>query len=80
MKLKYIIATFIAAAAVLTGCEKENPVSVLEGLTVSNDYITIGAAENSSVSVTVNGVDAWTASVADAKATWLSVSPAAGAA
>ena len=80
MKLKYIIASFIAAASVLVGCVKENPIAVLEGLSVSNDYVTLAADENASVSITVNGEEAWTASVPDAKATWLSLSPTSGSA
>ena len=78
MKLKYIIASFMAAAAVLAGCEKEVPVSVLEGLTVSNDYITLAADEGSSATITVNGVADWTASAEGAD--WLSIAPASGAA
>ena len=77
MKLKFTFASFIAAAAVLVGCVKENPISSLQGLTVSNDYITLASDENSSVSVTVNGEESWTAST---KADWLTLSPANGAA
>ena len=80
MKLKYILASFIAAAAVLTGCVKEEPVSVLAGLTVSNDYVTLAAEEGSSVTISVNGVESWTATVSDSKADWLTVSPASGSA
>ena len=77
MKLKNIIASFIAATAVLTGCTMENPVSVLEGLAVSNDYFTLAADEGSSETITVNADESWTISgVPD----WLSVSPASGSA
>ena len=78
MKLKYIIASFMAAAAVLAGCEKEVPVSVLEGLTVSNDYLTLAADEGSSATITVNGVADWTASAEGVE--WLTITPASGAA
>lgn len=80
MKLKYIIASFIAAASVLAGCVKEEPVSTLEGLSVSNDYVTLAADEGASLSISVNAEESWTASVPDSKATWLSVSPASGSA
>ena len=80
MKLKYILASFIAAAAVLTGCVQEQPYSTLTGLTVSNDYVTLAADDGASLSVTVKGDESWTASVADSKATWLSLSPASGSA
>ena len=80
MKLKYIIASFIAAASVLAGCVKEDPVSTLEGLSVSNDYVTLAADEGASLSISVNAEESWTASVPDSKATWLSVSPASGSA
>ena len=80
MKLKYILASFIAAAAVLTGCVKEEPVSVLEGLTVSNDYVTLASDAGSSVSITVNGVDSWTATVGTTKSEWLSLGNASGSA
>jgi len=80
MKLKYIIASFIAAASVLAGCVKEDPVSTLEGLSVSNDYVTLAADEGASLSISVSAEESWTASVPDSKATWLSVSPASGSA
>ena len=79
MKLKYIIASFIAAASVLVGCVQENPISFIDGLTVSNDYVTIAAEEGSSVSITVNGAADWTIAPAS-EAEWLAISPASGAA
>ena len=80
MKLKFILASFIAAAAVFTGCEQEQPYSTLAGLTVSNDYVTLASDAGSSLSITVKGNESWTASVANAKATWLSVNPNSGSA
>ena len=81
MKFRYILATLVAAAAVLAGCTEEMaPVSTFEGLTVSNDNVTIEAAEGSSVKITVTGNVDWTATVADEKADWLTISPASGAA
>ncbi len=80
MKHKYILASFVTAAAVLFGCAKEEVVSSLEGLTVSNDYITLAADESANLSITVKGVDSWTAALADSKVTWLTVSPSSGSA
>ena len=74
MKLKYILASFVAAAALLVGCSVEEPVSKLDGLEVSNDYITVEAAAQSSASITVTSDEAWTATGAD----WLTLTPAAG--
>ena len=80
MKLKYIIASLAAAAAMLVGCTQEEPVSKLSGLEVDNDYVSIAAEEGSTVTVKVKGDEAWTAAIADEKADWVTVSPASGAA
>ncbi|MBR1698262.1 MAG: BACON domain-containing protein [Bacteroidales bacterium] len=80
MKLKNIFASFIAAATVLFGCAKEEAISTLAGLSVSEDYITLAADENASATITVNGVEAWSASIADSKVTWLTITPASGSA
>jgi len=81
MKFKYILASLVAAAAMLVGCTEEmEPVAKFEGLTVSNDNVTIEAAEGSSATITVTGDEDWTAAVADEKADWLTISPASGAA
>lgn len=76
MKLKYIIVSFIAAASVLLGCVKESPISSIEGLTISNDYVTIAADEGSSASITVKSDVAWTISAEGAD--WLTISPTSG--
>ena len=78
MKLNYIFASFVAAAALLVGCTVEEPVSKLEGLEVSNDYITVAADDNSSTSITVTADEAWTASASGAD--WITISPASGSA
>ena len=80
MKLKYIIASLAAAAAMLVGCTQEEPVSKLSGLEVDNDYVSIAAEEGSTVTIKVKGDEAWTAAIADEKADWVTVSPASGAA
>ena len=78
MKLNYIFASFVAAAALLVGCTVEEPVSKLEGLEVSNDYITVAADDQSSASISITADAAWTASVSGGN--WLTISPASGSA
>ena len=78
MKLNYIFASFVAAAALLVGCTVEEPVSKLEGLEVSNDYVTVTADAQSSTTITVTADEAWTASPSGAD--WITVSPASGSA
>ena len=80
MKLKYILASFVATVALMVGCTVEEPVSKLSGLEVSNDYITLAADEGASTSVSVTADESWTASVSGSKSDWLSVSPASGSA
>ena len=77
MKLKYIIASFVAAVATLTGCTQLQPVSELQGLTVSNDYFTLDSEEGSVNVVTISGEEDWSISY---KAEWLSVTPMSGVA
>ena len=78
MKLNYIFASFVAAAALLVGCTVEEPVSKLEGLEVSNDYVTVAADDQSSASISITADDAWTASVSGGN--WLTISPSSGSA
>lgn len=78
MKLKYILASFVAAAALLVGCTVEEPVSKLVGLEVSEDYVSVAAESQTSATITVTADGSWTASVKDGD--WLSISPANGSA
>ena len=80
MKLKYIISSLFAAAALFAACTTEEPVSKLSGLEVSNDYITLGSETNLSATVTVTADDAWTAAIPDEKVDWLTLSTESGAA
>lgn len=41
MKLKYILPLFVAALAFLTGCSEDQDPTYLDGLRVSNSYVTI---------------------------------------
>ena len=77
MKLKYILASFVAAATLMVGCTVEEPVSQLSGLEVSNDYVTVAADAQSSTTITVTSDEAWSAT---ASASWVSISPANGSA
>lgn len=77
MKLRYLFASLVAAAGILASCDIEEPISKLQGLEVSNDYVTVAADANSSATITVNSEEGWTASVKDS---WATVSPATGSA
>ncbi|MBQ8060902.1 MAG: BACON domain-containing protein [Bacteroidales bacterium] len=77
MKLKYILASFVAAAALMVGCTVEEPVSQLSGLEVSNDYVTVAADAQSSATITVTADEAWSATASDS---WFIISPSNGSA
>ena len=79
MKLRYLLTSLVAAAAMLIGCTQEEPVSKLSGLEVDNDYISLAADEGSTVAIKVKGDESWTAAIADEKADWVTVSPTSGA-
>lgn len=80
MKLRYILTSLVAAAAMLVGCTQEEPVSKLSGLEVDNDYVSVAADEGSAVTIKVKGDDSWTAAIPDTKVDWLTVNPTSGAA
>lgn len=80
MKLRYLLTSLVAAAAMLVGCTQEEPVSKLSGLEVDNDYVSVAADEGSAVTIKVKGDDSWTAAIPDAKVDWLTVNPTSGAA
>ena len=79
MKLRYLLTSLVAAAAMLIGCTQEEPVSKLSGLEVDNDYVSLAADEGSTVTIKVKGDESWTAAIADTKADWVTVSPTSGA-
>lgn len=78
--MRYLLASLVAAAAMLIGCTQEEPVSKLSGLEVDNDYVSIAADEGSAVTIKVKGDESWTAAIPDAKVDWLTVNPTSGAA
>lgn len=75
MKLKYFIPSLVAViAAVFTGCSDDKDPTYLDGLRVSQSYVSLDTKGGSaSIDVTANG--SWTVSGAP---TWLTVSPASG--
>lgn len=78
MKLRYIIAPLVAALAMVAGCAPElEPVQLLKGLEVSNDYFTLATEAGSTATITVTGEEAWAINY---DADWLSATPASGAA
>ncbi len=79
MKLRYLLTSLVAAAAMLIGCTQEEPVSKLSGLEVDNDYVSLAADEGSTVTIKVKADESWTAAIADTKADWVTVSPTSGA-
>ena len=81
MKLKHIIASFVASVALLAGCMPQlEPVSVLEGLEVSNDYFTLAADEGSTATITVKGDEPWRIAIDEKTGNWLAADPMSGAA
>jgi len=77
MKIKYLFMSIAAIAVLAAGCTKELPGN-LEELQVSKSYVSIPEAGGSDkVKITAKGN--WTI-VADAKATWLEISPKNGGA
>lgn len=79
MKLKNIFVSLVAAAATLTGCVEQELIPSLEGLDVSNSYLTLAAEEGSTQTITVKGESDWTVAI-DEKVDWLSATPASGSA
>ncbi|MBZ4652304.1 MAG: hypothetical protein JG761_1104 [Proteiniphilum sp.] len=60
MKLKYLFPLFIATVALMTGCEDEDAVTLLDEIQVSSSYVAI-PVEGGSTTITVTAKDSWTA-------------------
>ena len=75
MKLRNIITSLFAAAAVLVGCQKQETLQLSE-VQVDCSYVALNVG-GSSATVNVTANDSWTISGAPA---WLTVSPTSGAA
>jgi len=82
MKLKYFFPIFFVAVALMVSCQKEDSVTLLDGIQVSSSYVSIPVA-GGSTSITVKANDSWTAEkVTTPKnaVTWLTISSATGSA
>ncbi len=78
MKLKYILPLFVAALAFLTGCSEDQDPTYLDGLRVSNSYVTIPLAGGTRTVELTADAD-WAIDAATIPA-WLTVSPTSGGA
>ena len=74
MKIRYFIPTFMAALAMLVGCSDNDDPTYLDGLKVSQSYVSLPAA-GGSAQIVVNAGQAW--NFTDVPA-WLTVSPDSG--
>lgn len=78
MKLRYIIATLAAAAALFTGCKEEGDTYFNE-IRVSQSYVGIPMEEGGSQEITVTAQGDWAITLPDG-CDWLTVNPASGSA
>ena len=78
MKLRYIIATLAAAAALFTGCKEEGDTYFNE-IRVSQSYVDIPMEEGGSQEITVTAQGDWAITLPDG-CDWLTVNPASGSA
>ena len=80
MKLYRIFLTLIAGAALLAGCERENPVNDRPlAVDVKPSLLTLDGKTASEVEVEVTATAAWTAAIPE-KADWVSLDKVSGAA
>ena len=80
MKLNRIFLTLIAGAALLAGCERENPVNDRPlAVDVKPSLLTLDGKTASEVEVEVTATAAWTAAIPE-KADWVSLDKVSGAA
>ena len=78
MKLKYIIASLVAGAALLTACEKEAD-TYLSDIKVDKSIVGF-PKEGGSKDIVVTAIADWTVSISEDDAEWLKVSPEKGSA
>ena len=76
MKLKYIIASLVAGAALLTACEKEAD-TYLSDIKVDKSIVGF-PKEGGSKDIVVTATADWTVSISEDDAEWLNVSPEKG--
>jgi hypothetical protein len=76
MKLKYLFPIFIALFALMTSCEDEDTMTLLDEIQVSSSYVSI-PVDGGSTSITVLANDSWTVT---SDIEWLTISSASGSA
>ncbi|HOG25512.1 MAG TPA: BACON domain-containing carbohydrate-binding protein [Bacteroidales bacterium] len=76
MKLKYLLLSFFAFAALLTGCKEEIDIPSLDEVKVDMSYIAFAKAGGSKT-ITLTATESWNITNIPA---WLTVSPASGGA
>lgn len=80
MKLKYLFSIFIAMLVLMTSCEDEETVTLLDEVKVSSSYVSI-PVEGGSTSITVTAQDSWTVEKVTTdknKVEWLTISSTTG--
>ncbi len=80
MKIKYLFPIFFAALALMTSCNEEESMTLLDEIQVSSSYVSIPVA-GGSTSITVTANDSWTAEKVTTdknKVEWLTISSASG--
>ncbi len=80
MKLKYLFPLFIAMLALMTSCDDEETMTLLDEVQVSSSYVSI-PVEGGSTSITVTTQDSWTVEKVTTeknKVEWLTFSSATG--
>ena len=76
MKLKRIFPFFVAILALMTSCDDEETVTLLNKIQVSSSYVSI-PVDGGSTSITVMAEDSWTV---ENNVEWLTISSASGSA
>lgn len=82
MKLKYLFPIFIAILALMTSCDEEETVTLLDEVQVSSSYVTL-PLDGGSRSITVTAKDSWTIEKVTTDKDdleWLSISSTSGSA
>ena len=78
MKLRYIIASLLAGAALFSGCEKEVE-HFLDEVKLNTSYVGF-PKEGGTKTIEMTTSDSWTLSMSEEMPTWLTVTPSSGSA
>ena len=76
MKLKYLFPIFIALLALMTSCEDEETVTLLDEIQVSSSFVSI-PVDGGSTSITIMAKDSWTV---ENNVEWVNLSSTSGSA